>query len=151
MSQASPPKFIFHKCRWVSRLLLILIFFLGGETLSFAKNNVIIEIKLPGDTIKIDSTKIILLTDSLSENSSVSENDKKRVIAALLAFPVPFGFLGLHRIYLGTDPWVPVVYIVTFGGGFGLVPLIDFFEIVFSSDEEFKSYEHNSKIFMWMK
>lgn len=76
--------------------------------------------------------------------------ENKQLIAALLAFPVPFGFLGTHRIYLGSAPWMPVVYTVTLGGG-GLLCLIDFFAIVFADEETFRSYEQNGKIFMWMK
>jgi len=109
------------------------------------------QIPSPGDTIPRDSIAVMIVDDSIRQTQAGADNDKKRVIAALLAFPVPFGMLGLHRIYLGTDPWVPVVYIITFGGGAGVLPLIDFFEIVFSSDEQFKSYEHNPKIFMWNK
>jgi len=71
----------------------------------------------------------------------------KKITAAVLAFPIPFGFFGCHRIYLGAKPLVPVVYIATLGGCFGILPLIDFAVIVFSKDIE--KYERNSKIFMW--
>ena len=37
--------------------------------------------------------------------------ENKKVIAAILAFPFPFGMLGLHRIYLGTKPYMPFAYI----------------------------------------
>lgn len=71
----------------------------------------------------------------------------KKLIAALLAFPFPFGIVGLHRIYLGTAPHVPIVYIATVGGGFGILPLIDFFVILTSPDIE--SYFNNQQVFMW--
>src|ERR1041385_5302802 len=48
--------------------------------------------------------------------------DHNRRVAAVLAFPV-FGIVGLHRIYLGTKPYVPVVYAATLGGCAGLLPL----------------------------
>lgn len=72
----------------------------------------------------------------------------KKLIAALLAFPFPFGIVGLHRIYLGTSPHVPIVYIGTLGGGFGLLPLIDFFAILFEKNME--RYLDNNKVFMWV-
>jgi len=72
----------------------------------------------------------------------------KKLIAALLAFPFPFGIVGLHRIYLGTSPHVPLVYIGTLGGGFGLIPLIDFFAILFEKD--INHYINNNKVFMWI-
>ena len=73
----------------------------------------------------------------------------RKITAAILAFPFPFGIVGLHRIYLGTKPHVPVAYIASLGGGFGLLPLIDFF--VIALDKDFEHYKNNSKVFMWMK
>lgn len=73
----------------------------------------------------------------------------KRITAAVLAFPFPFGIVGLHRIYLGTKPYVPVAYIASLGGGFGILPLIDFFVITF--DKNFDHYRDNGKVFMWVK
>ena len=75
--------------------------------------------------------------------------DHRRLIAAVLAFPFPFGIVGLHRIFLGTKPYVPVVYIATLGGIFGILPLIDFFAILF--DKNFEHYESNGKVLMWVK
>src|ERR1700747_1062621 len=51
--------------------------------------------------------------------------NRKKTIASLLAFPIPGGILGLHRIYLGTEPYVPLIYIFTLGGGL-ILPIIDF-------------------------
>lgn len=73
----------------------------------------------------------------------------RKLTAAILAFPFPFGIVGLHRIYLGTKPHVPVVYIATLGGVFGLIPLIDFFAIIF--DKDFNGYNENGKVLMWVK
>ncbi len=75
--------------------------------------------------------------------------ENKKVIAAILAFPFPFGILGLHRIYLGTKPYMPFAYIGTLGGCFGILPLIDFISILTADDETFKRFENNPKVFMW--
>ena len=75
----------------------------------------------------------------------------KRLVAAFLSFPLPFGILGLHRIYLGTKPYMPFVYVGTLGGCFGILPLIDFITILISGDEKLKSFENNSKVFMWVR
>lgn len=77
------------------------------------------------------------------------QKKNKKIIAAILAFPFPFGIVGLHRIYLGTAPHVPVVYIGTFGGVLGILPFIDFCVIVL--DKDFDRYLNNNKIFMWVK
>lgn len=72
----------------------------------------------------------------------------KKLIAAALAFPLPFGIVGLHRIYLGSAPYVPVAYIASFGGGVGLLPLIDF--CVLLLDKDTKKFVDNKKVFMWV-
>ncbi len=108
--------------------------------------------------VKSDSKEFILESDTIPKDSleqnfavdSVSEFRKEKLIAAILAFPVPFGFTGLHRIYLGSEPWVPVVYLCTGGGGLGLIPLIDFICIVTADEETFRKYENNPKFFMWV-
>lgn len=91
-------------------------------------------------------------TNDLATNGSplrISGNNpkSKKLIAALLAFPFPCGIVGLHRIYLGCSPHVPVVYIATVGGGFGLLPLIDFILLLRSGSLE--PYINNGRVFMW--
>ncbi len=79
---------------------------------------------------------------------SNKQKKNKKVMAAILAFPFPFGIVGLHRIYLGTAPYVPVVYIASLGGIFGILPFIDFCVIVL--DKDFDRYNNNKKVFMWI-
>lgn len=76
-------------------------------------------------------------------------HNSKKGAAAAMAFPIPFGIVGLHRIYLGTKPYVPLVYIATVGGCFGILPLIDFFVIVLEADSE--KFVNNPRVFMWAK
>lgn len=73
----------------------------------------------------------------------------KKYVAAALAFPFPFGIVGLHRIYLGCQPYVPVAYIATVGGGFGVLPFIDFCAIL--SHKNTDPFVDNKKVFMWIK
>jgi len=76
-------------------------------------------------------------------------SNSKKIPAAIMAFPLPFGIVGLHRIYLGTEPYVPVAYIATIGGCFGVLPLIDFFVIIF--DKDMNKFINNPRVFMWAK
>ncbi|MEI8137360.1 MAG: TM2 domain-containing protein [Bacteroidota bacterium] len=76
------------------------------------------------------------------------QKKNKRITAAILAFPFPFGIVGLHRIYLGTAPYVPVVYIGSLGGIFGVLPFIDFCVLILDKDES--RYSNNKKVFMWV-
>jgi hypothetical protein len=121
-----------------------------------AKECVIIE-----DT-SASKTTITFKTDSLCAEGMCAEYiglpdippstdhpNKKRIVYALFALPFPCGFVGAHRVMLGTSPWVPIVYVATFGGCFGLLPLIDFCFITFSKD--ITPYENNPHVFMWAK
>lgn len=75
------------------------------------------------------------------------QKKNKRITAAILAFPFPFGIVGLHRIYLGCPPHVPVVYIASLGGAFGILPFIDFCVLVL--DKDIDRFINNKKVFMW--
>lgn len=102
---------------------------------------------LPGDTTIRESAAPVKKETAVIAVQP-DEQRKQRIISAMLAFPFPFGFMGAHRVMLGCKPWIPVVYVATFGGCFGLLPMIDFCAIVFSKD--IKQYENNPHIFMWL-
>ena len=92
-----------------------------------------------------DSIPFFPLADSVKTH----RRENKKLIAAVLAFPFPFGFLGLHRIYLGTKPYMPFVYAGTIGGCFGILPMIDFITILTTKKEKIKNFENNRRVFMW--
>ena len=137
----------------MKKLLSILLFLLSLNLFSEKK-----EIWL------IDSTGTVLEKQFIEASTLQSADDapnplfklfrkkqknNRKIIAAILAFPFPFGIVGLHRIFLGTKPYVPVAYIATLGGIFGILPLIDFFVICF--DKNFENYENNGKVLMWVR
>lgn len=68
-------------------------------------------------------------------------------IAAIL-FAIALGPFGVHRLYLGTGPKVPVVYTITLGGGLGILPLTDIVAIIITRD--FEKYVDNPKVVMWI-
>jgi len=71
----------------------------------------------------------------------------KKGIAIGLA--VALGPFGVHRLYLGTDTKVPLIYTLTLGGGFGILPLTDIIAIIVASDMQ--EYANNGKVVMWIK
>lgn len=73
---------------------------------------------------------------------------KSKAVAAMLAFPIT-GITGIHRVYLGTRAYIPVVYVGTLGGCAGILPLVDF--VVLLIDKDITPYENNGKVFMWLK
>jgi TM2 domain-containing membrane protein YozV len=109
-----------------------------------------------GDTLWLavnDSASAKILSDLKlafdAHQAPAKENVK--AIATALAIPFPFGIIGLHRIYLGCPPWVPIVYLVTFGGCFGILPLVDCI-VLLTADEATieKKYKNNTHFFMWV-
>jgi hypothetical protein len=117
----------------------------------FGKASIPSPINTACDTVWIQLNAIDIHNSAFSEQVLLAKDTlkQKKWVSALFAFPFPFGFMGAHRVMLGTKPWVPVVYVATFGGCFGLLPLIDFFVITFSKD--ITQYENNPNIFMWVK
>ncbi len=90
-------------------------------------------------------------TDTPATNQKNKVFHKKhRLIAALLAFPVPFGVFGAHRMYMHSSAKVPLLYIATLGGGIGILPFIDFVLILLNKDIHL-NYTSNSHLFMWQK
>ncbi|NLH17720.1 MAG: TM2 domain-containing protein [Phycisphaerae bacterium] len=59
-----------------------------------------------------------------------AESSKSRLVAAILCFFL--GWLGVHRFYVG-KAGTGILIIVTFGGFFGIWPLIDFIMILVGS------------------
>lgn len=78
-------------------------------------------------------------------NKPIIKENKKWVALIIIVLA---GMLGGHRLYLGTQPWVPAIYLLTFGGGFLLLPLIDFFVLLFANDIHL--YIDNPNFFMWI-
>jgi len=103
--------------------------------------------------VSTDSTEKLFAANYVisGDNTKVADNSFKpkfkRLKAALLALFL--GHFGVHRIYLGTSPNVPIVYSLTLGGGLGLLPLADFIFILTTKDLE--AFAENDKVFMWLK
>ncbi|MES2140244.1 MAG: hypothetical protein V4511_11105 [Bacteroidota bacterium] len=148
----------------ISSILLLVLMFAAFSTvsanpscLSYEEDSVVIcvlEIQ-PGDSIlnsiATDTLALQLNQKEVALASVLPSDDlkQKKRVCAFFAFPFPFGFVGAHRVMLGTKPWIPIVYVATFGGCFGLLPLIDFLVILNAKDME--QYENNPNLFMWIK
>jgi TM2 domain-containing membrane protein YozV len=110
-------------------------------------NTEVIEINLSEQTLLSDQGNE-LRPSPLLNFIKKQQNKNRKITAAVLAFPFPFGIVGLHRIYMGCAPYVPVVYIATLGGVFGILPFIDFCVILIEKDLE--RFMNNPKVFMWV-
>ena len=72
-----------------------------------------------------------------------TETHSKLVAAGL---NISLGLFGVHRLYLGTSPQIPVIYALTLGGG-GFLVLSDLGVIIFTKDLE--QYSNDPHVIMW--
>lgn len=91
---------------------------------------------------QLDKVLLISIQDTLGQR-----RENPRWVAAMLT--VGLGLFGVHRMYLGTDMKVPIIYVLTLGGGLGVLPMIDLLTILFTKDLE--QFMNNDKVFMWAK
>lgn len=74
-------------------------------------------------------------------------SEKNPAVAFILAWA--FGYLGIHRAYLGTSTGTIIAYIVTLGGC-GVVALVDWVVLLIGLiDDDISKYVDNPKFFMW--
>lgn len=76
----------------------------------------------------------------------VASKEKDAIVAIVLDFFL--GGLGVHRFYLGTKTLTGIGYILTCGGIFGIVPLVDFVVLIIDN-KDISPYIDNPKFFMW--
>lgn len=134
--------FVWSVKKWFAVLLFIFISY-SNRAASAADSS---EIITRMDTCSMPDSLLVYFPDSLT-----AQPKRPRLAAAILSFPFPFGIVGGHRLYFGTKPYMPFVYIATLGGCFGILPLIDFIAILTSSKKNFERFKNNPKIFMWLK
>jgi len=79
--------------------------------------------------------------------TSLASGQKDAVVAIVLDFFL--GGLGVHRFYLGTEVLTGIGYILTCGGIFGIVPVVDFVVLIIDN-KDISKYVNNPKFFMWM-
>lgn len=97
--------------------------------------------------ISFNATEVNALASNIS--TTVMAGPKKDAIVAI-ALDFFLGGLGIHRFYLGTETLTWVGYILTCGGIFGIVPLVDFVVLIINN-EDISAYVNNPKFFMWAK
>lgn len=136
--------------RFSRNIILIVSLFLIAQTVRSEQVEIIILdtqeysqefVFSPTDTVRLGQYNIIL-----SDPDTPLKKKRNKLIA--IAADLLTGPLGGHRIYLGTEPYVPVVYALTLGGGLGVLPVADLFVIIFTKD--LNKYCDNSQIIMWL-
>ena len=103
----------------------------------------------PSVDVNPDGLTTLASNRILLQIESDSIENRSKVLATILAVPFPFGMFGLHRIYLGAKPIIPILYVVTLGGFVGILPFVDMMVMILSEDA--KPFTQNSKILMWYR
>lgn len=109
-----------------------------------ANDNLIDELFIAApETVNVAFTDLTLAGNS---TATFAGSAKSAPVALLLDFFL--GGLGVHRFYLGTEVLTGIGYILTCGGFFGVMPLIDFIVLIVNL-EDISKYVDNPKFFMW--
>lgn len=125
------------------------------STLSFAGNYQIDNNKIDGIFEQATEKSIIELTNSIdnfkSEFNTSFINDSNADTEVLIAFIICWfvGGLGIHRVYMGSKPTLILIYLITCGGIFGIVTLIDWVTLLIRlvQNEGIGSYKNNDAFF----
>ncbi len=88
-------------------------------------------------------------SDMMSPSAAFNSNVKSKSLAAALILDFFLGGLGIHRFYLGTKVMTGIGYILTCGGVFGLIPLVDFVVLAVNGTANMDQFIDNPKFFMW--
>ena len=109
-------------------------------------DNALDQVFASAQTVSISEIGATALPGIGEVTSTAFASAKDPLVAILLDLFV--GGLGIHRFYLGTEPLTGIGYILTCGGIFGLVPLVDLIVLAVNYDD-ISPYIDNPKFFMW--
>jgi TM2 domain-containing membrane protein YozV len=87
---------------------------------------------------------------SLTEDLLMSQKSQladKNALVAIVLDVVLWGW-GIHRVYLGGKPSLIFIYLITCGGIFGIVPLVDLIVLAINYDD-ISAFVGNDKFIMW--
>ena len=71
-------------------------------------------------------------------------------LIALVVDYVGLGLIGIHRLILGTEPINCLWYFLTFGGIFGIIPLVDGIMLIIDLIQGGATYLDNPAFIMWL-
>ena len=83
-------------------------------------------------------------------NAAISGDPMVTNVVALIVDYVGFGLIGIHRLILGTNPINCLWYFLTFGGIFGIIPLVDGIMLIIDLIQGGATYLDNPAFIMWL-
>lgn len=124
--------------------ILFFLFVFGFANHGFSCSNLLSKNSI---NFNYNNSILIEITDSLQIDSTEPKYFTQKRFTAI-ALIILTGPLGGHRLYLGTNPVVPVFYALTLGGGFFILPVIDLISLIFNKN--ITKFENNTNVIMWI-
>ena len=118
-----------------------------ANKLLIALSTLLISFSAAGE-VHIEPPAVFFSDSAETVSSSFDKKTIRRKKTIAIGLAITLGPFGVHRLYLGTDYKVPVIYSVTLGA-FGILPLTDIIAILASKDIE--QYLNNQQIIMWIR
>lgn len=74
--------------------------------------------------------------------------DAQPVVAWILCWFL--GSIAIHRVYMGSDAKLVLLYFITCGGIFGVLPIVDWVLLLIGViEDDISKYVNNNKFVMW--
>ncbi|MDY3979933.1 MAG: TM2 domain-containing protein [Tidjanibacter sp.] len=107
------------------------------------------------DALVADATEMVVSADAAmpmapAAPATAAFSQKNPWIATILGYFL--GYFGVHRLYLGAKPLTCIIYIITFGGIFYVVPFIDSVLLLLGALEDKipSEFVGSSKFIVWI-
>jgi len=129
--------------------LLSLLFAIGFGFQANASNYKIDQNQIDQIVAKADIAPAVSVFDLQTTPGMPSiTSDKDPVVAFVLC--TVLGGIGIHRLYLGTEPLTFVLYVIT-AGGCGIVAFVDWIMLLMAvmDNSKLSPYINNPNFFMW--
>lgn len=91
-----------------------------------------------------------LPTAAMTPSVAISGDPAMTNLVALVVDYVGLGLFGVHRLLLGTNPVNCLWYILTVGGIFGIIPLVDGVVLIIDLIQGGANYLDNPAFIMWL-
>lgn len=99
--------------------------------------------------VSAEVSPLSLMPEAAVPAAATLSSSHNNPVAAFLLCTFLGGF-GVHRHYMGTRPWMWAIYTFTFGGIFGIIPLIDWVMLIVGLvDDDISDFVGNTKFIMW--
>jgi TM2 domain-containing membrane protein YozV len=89
-----------------------------------------------------------LVNVTAMKSPDVAYNSPQPVVAWLLCWVL--GGLAIHRVYMGSEAKLVLLYFITCGGIFGVLPFVDWILLLIGViEDDISKYVNNNKFVMW--